>query len=82
MALPERGLVNPTVSLAALLEGGRPRIGGDCPLTLADYAHEIEASGFTRDGDYYVNGAYGETEVTIDIDIDGGVGQIELRLED
>ena len=46
MALPERGLVNPTVSLAALLEGGRPRIGGDCPLTLADYAHEIEASGF------------------------------------
>lgn len=46
MALPERGLVPPTVSLASLLEGGRPRIGGDSPLTLVDYAHEIERSGF------------------------------------
>ncbi|HZL04528.1 MAG TPA: AAA family ATPase, partial [Coriobacteriia bacterium] len=46
MALPERGLVPPTVSLASLLEGDRPRIDGDCPLTLADYALEIEKSGF------------------------------------
>lgn len=46
MALCERGLVPPTVSLAELLDGGRPRIQGDCSLTLADYAREIEASGF------------------------------------
>lgn len=46
MALPERSLVVPTVSLATLLDGGRPPVEGDCPLTLADYAHEIEASGF------------------------------------
>lgn len=46
MALCERGLVTPTVSLAELLDGGRPRIQGDCQLTLDDYAREIEASGF------------------------------------
>jgi len=46
MALPERGLAEPTVSLASLLEGRHPRVQGDCSLTLADYAHEIEASGF------------------------------------
>ncbi|MBK8447165.1 MAG: ATP-binding protein [Micropruina sp.] len=45
MALPERDLAEPTVSLAALLEGRRS-VQGDCRLALADYAHEIEASGF------------------------------------
>ena len=46
MTLPERGLTDPTVSLASLLEGGRRSVQGDCSLTLADYAHEIEVSGF------------------------------------
>lgn len=46
MTLPERGLGESTVSLASLLEGNHPDIGGECSLTLADYAHEIEASGF------------------------------------
>lgn len=46
MALPERGLVRPTVSLASLLDGGHLSIDGDCPLTLADYARDIESSGF------------------------------------
>jgi uncharacterized protein len=34
-----------TVSLADLLTGSRPRVGGDSELTLDDYAHEIVASG-------------------------------------
>lgn len=46
MTLPERDLAEPTVSLASLLEGGRQKVQGDCSLTLADYAQEIEASGF------------------------------------
>lgn len=46
MAMPERGRASPTVSLASLLDGGCPRVAGDCSLTLADYAEEIEASGF------------------------------------
>lgn len=46
MALTERGRDQPTVSITELLGGHRPTIGGDCTLTLADYADEIEASGF------------------------------------
>ncbi len=46
MTLSERGVTEPTVSLRALLAGGRPRLGGSCALRLADYAEEILASGF------------------------------------
>jgi predicted AAA+ superfamily ATPase len=46
LALAERGLVEHTVSLQNLLTGSRPRIEGDSLVTLADYAHEIVASGF------------------------------------
>ncbi|MFZ1409922.1 MAG: DUF4143 domain-containing protein [Micropruina sp.] len=46
MAMPERGLQEPTVSLASLLDGGHPPVSGDSSLALADYAAEIESSGF------------------------------------
>jgi len=45
LSLAERGLGEPTVSLAALLRGKRA-IEGHTSLGLADYAHEIVASGF------------------------------------
>ena len=45
MSLAERRLVTPTVSLTDLLADGRADIGGDSPVTLADYAEEIVASG-------------------------------------
>jgi hypothetical protein len=46
MALSERGLVTPTVSLASLLEGSRPAIAGSASVSLAAYAEEIVQSGF------------------------------------
>lgn len=46
LALAERGLCAPTVSLAALLRGGRPAISGESPVDLAGYAREIVSSGF------------------------------------
>lgn len=46
MAFSERQLVPPTVSLAGLLEGARPRIDGDTRLGLDDYVDEILRSGF------------------------------------
>jgi uncharacterized protein len=46
LALSERGHAAPTVSIAALLAGGRPQVGGTSPLGLADYVEEILASGF------------------------------------
>lgn len=45
MPLAERGLVSPTVSVAGLLTGAPVDIGGTSPITLADYAEEIVASG-------------------------------------
>ncbi len=46
MALSERGLVEPTVKLTALLSGSKPRVEGESPVDLASYAHEIVTSGF------------------------------------
>lgn len=46
MALCERGLVAPTVSLSQLLTGAIPDIAGTCGVRLPDYAEEIVRSGF------------------------------------
>jgi predicted AAA+ superfamily ATPase len=46
LALSERGLAPPTVSLAELLRGGRPPLSGGCATRLEDYVGEIVASGF------------------------------------
>ncbi|MEI8333775.1 MAG: DUF4143 domain-containing protein [Chloroflexota bacterium] len=45
MTLAERGVVVPTVSLARLLGGDRPEIGGTTDVTAERYAHEMLASG-------------------------------------
>ncbi|HXS32870.1 MAG TPA: DUF4143 domain-containing protein [Solirubrobacterales bacterium] len=46
LALSERGLSTPTVSLTDLLKGGGPKISGACPTSLEDYVGEIISSGF------------------------------------
>jgi predicted AAA+ superfamily ATPase len=46
LALSERGLTTPSVSLSELLRGERRPVSGGCPASLEDYAKEIVASGF------------------------------------
>jgi uncharacterized protein len=46
LALSERGLEPPTVSITSLLSGGRPPIAGACTTRLVDYVREIVSSGF------------------------------------
>lgn len=46
MTLAERGVTQPTVSLAELLRGGRPELRGSTVVGRLDYATEILASGF------------------------------------
>lgn len=46
MTLPERGVEAPTVSLARLLSGDRPPVGGSTEVRLTQYVDEILASGF------------------------------------
>ena len=41
---------------------------------------KINAEGLRRKGDSYVNDAYGDSEVTVEVDIQGGVGQITLEV--
>ncbi len=46
LALAERGLEQPTVSMAALLTGDNNAVAGSADMSLEDYAEEILASGF------------------------------------
>ena len=46
LALAERGVTEPSVSLKALLEGGRSPVTGTTSFGLRDYVREILASGF------------------------------------
>jgi hypothetical protein len=36
--------------------------------------------GLQREGDSYVNDAYGDSDVTLEVDVQGGVGQINLEV--
>jgi predicted AAA+ superfamily ATPase len=79
MALFERGLVAPTVSLGQILDGKTTRIGGASPVDLRQYALEIVRSGFP--GLRHLHGgartkamsAYVEHIVTRDIPEDAGL---------
>lgn len=46
LSIAERGIADPTVSLATLLAGDRPAITGRSEVTLSGYVDEILASGF------------------------------------
>jgi hypothetical protein len=41
----------------------------------------IDARGLTKQGGAYVNDAYGKSAVTIDVEINAGIGSLELRCE-
>lgn len=40
----------------------------------------INAEGLRRDGEAYVNDSYGESDVLLDVDVQGGVGEINLEV--
>jgi hypothetical protein len=40
----------------------------------------VSAPDFQRDGDAYVNSAYGKSRVTVHVDVQGGVGDVHLEL--
>lgn len=70
MSLVERGVAEPTVSLAALLAGGAA-VAGECALRLTDYAEEIVATGFP--------GIHGEPPQTRSVLIDGYIENLVQR---
>jgi hypothetical protein len=44
--------------------------------------HTVDTRGLKRNGDAYTNDAYGHTDVTLRIDIDAGIGNINLEVEE
>jgi len=40
----------------------------------------VSAPDFKKDGDAYVNDAYGKSSVTVDVHVTGGIGQVDLEL--
>lgn len=44
--------------------------------------HTIDASGLTKDGEFYTNAAYGVLDVTMQIDLTEGIGTINLEVEE
>jgi N-terminal domain of toast_rack, DUF2154 len=38
----------------------------------------VDAAGLTKEGEYYTNDAYGQSDVTLNIQVEGGVGGTEL----
>ncbi len=40
----------------------------------------VDATGLTKEGEYYTNDAYGQSEATLYVEVGGGVGETELRL--
>jgi hypothetical protein len=41
---------------------------------------KINAEELQRKGGSYVNDAYGSSDATLDVDVQGGVGEINLKL--
>jgi hypothetical protein len=44
--------------------------------------HTVEATGLAQDGDVYTNAAYGVSAVTLQVDLEVGIGQINLEVEE
>ena len=72
--------------LEATIEGGvgkrvliLPRNTG-VRVKVAVAVGDVDADGLTKEGPYYTNDAYGQSEVTLYLEIEGGVGGTELRL--
>ncbi|MBN2408131.1 MAG: hypothetical protein JXE07_00215 [Candidatus Aminicenantes bacterium] len=41
----------------------------------------VDAAGFTKEGHFYTNEAYGKAPITIDVSVDAGIGSIDLKLD-
>jgi hypothetical protein len=41
----------------------------------------VDAAGLKKQGGYYINDAYGKTTHSVNINVNGGLGNLELALE-
>ena len=43
--------------------------------------HTVEARGLRKDGNVYTNATYGESEATLQVNVEAGIGQIFLEID-
>ena len=73
--------------LSADIHGGVGQAEVRLPKDVGVRAHasggigSINVRGLTKQGNEYVNAAYGKTPATIDLNIEGGIGEIDLNQE-
>ena len=65
---------------AATLTVRLPREVG-ARVEIGEGPHTVEATGLTQDGDVYTNAAYGVSEVTLQVNMQAGIGRINLEVE-
>jgi hypothetical protein len=72
--------------LAAAIEGGVGRATVRLPSQVGVRVRaegglgRINAGGLRREGEAYVNDAYGDSDVTLEVEVQGGVGEINLEV--
>jgi predicted membrane protein len=73
------------VDLDARIKAGVGRVTVDLPedtgvrVETSKGIGKVSLSGLRQKGGYYVNDAYGKTDVELDIRVEAGIGAIELR---
>ena len=73
--------------LDATIEGGLGQMTLKLPrdvgvrLSVQTGIGSVDASGLSKDGNVYTNDAYGDSDISLRIDIDGGVGKINLEVQ-
>jgi len=74
-------------NLSADIHGGVGQARIRLPKDVGVRAHatggigSVNTHGFTKQGDDYVNAAYGKTPTSIDLSVEGGIGEIDLDEE-
>ena len=66
---------------AAILDLRLPREIG-VRVAIESGPHTVDATGLTQDGGVYTNAAYGKSDVTLWIEIEAGIGHINLEVEE
>lgn len=72
--------------LDAQIQGGVGSITVQLPsdvgvrVTVQQGIGTVNAGGLSQNGDTYTNGAFGESDVTLDITVEGGIGEINLNV--
>ena len=72
--------------LSASIQGGVGEVHVKLPrdigvrVTVEGGLGSVEAPDFKRDGNDYVNDAYGKSKVTLEVHVSGGIGEVHLEL--